>query len=53
VFAPVVVNVLLGERAAQPPGTSREWLETNNATAALLLVLGAVAVGKRLATLIR
>jgi hypothetical protein len=55
VLAPVVVNLLLGERAAQPLGTSKAWLEANNATvmAVLLLVLGAVAVGKGLATLIR
>jgi Sap, sulfolipid-1-addressing protein len=55
VFAPVVVNLVLGERAAQPLGTSKAWLEANNATvmAVLLLVLGTVALGKGLATLVR
>ncbi|MBV8719595.1 MAG: GAP family protein [Chloroflexi bacterium] len=54
VLAPFVVYLMLGERAAKPLGTCKEWLEANSATVmtVVLLILGTVAIGKSLGTLI-
>jgi Sap, sulfolipid-1-addressing protein len=54
VAAPVLLNLILGQRAAGPLTASRAWLEANNATimVVLLLVIGVVVAGKGLVTLI-
>ena len=53
VFAPFVAYLILGERAAEPLGKCKAWLEANNATVMtlMLVILGTVAIGKSLGTL--
>jgi hypothetical protein len=54
VIAPVLGNLLLGERAAPPLLALRAWLERNYSTimVVLLLIIGVVVGGKGLGTLI-